>query len=136
MRKNIAEVQEAPVIDPVARLKEKIDEALKGQVMAAVKEFEERRAKDIDELARLNQILEGLNAKRATVAAEKDGLLKGFFGAGSRGYNDLDIKLRGLEMEKKSLEGQIDAIFSKLTELPKIDFALLNFLSRYERSKP
>ena len=96
------DVIETPVVDPTAervKIKAEIDGVVAGKIAAVIKVFQDGREKDIDELIHLNQALEDLKSKRATFLVGKDHLVRGIFGAGSKGVGDLDLKLRLLEKE-------------------------------------
>ena len=126
------EIQGVPAVNPVAEIGVKVDSVLADKVSALVKDFEGQREQGLEELATLNQSLKSLEGKRATVMTERAELTRGIMGVRAKGVFNIDLKLRSLEKEIKSCQKQFDVIFSKLTEIPKIDFALLNFLSRWK----
>jgi hydrogenase maturation factor HypE len=126
------EMKDVPV---VRDFRAEVDKVLREKIAAVIKGFQDEREKDIDELARLNQVLEDLKKKQGPMLTERATLVCGIMGVGTKGVGGLDQKLRGLEKQIKSCQGQTDEVFSRLTSVPKLDFPFLNFLSRYE-SKP
>jgi hydrogenase maturation factor HypE len=129
----VIEIQEVPVVDPMAervKIKAEIDGVVAGKIAAVIKVFQDGREKDIDELMRLRQVLEDLKKKQGPLLTDRATLVSGIMGVGTKGVGDLDLKLRLLEKEIKSCEGQVEKVFSKLTELPPLSFPLLNFLMR------
>jgi len=129
------DVIEIPVVDPMAeraKLKAEIDGVVAGKIAGVIKVFHDEREKDLAELASLNQSLKSLEDKKSKLVAEKVSLTSGIHGIGVKGVFDLDLKLRSLEREIKSFEGQVEKVFSRLTEIPKLDFPFLNFLSRWK----
>ena len=132
------DVIEVPVVDPMAeraKIKANVDKVLREKIDAIVKDFEGHREGEIDELARLNQALEDLRSKQGPLLTERATLVSGIMGIGVKGVFDLDQKLGWLSKQAEGYQRQIDEIFKRLTNIPKLDFLFLNFLSLYEKSK-
>jgi predicted nucleic acid-binding Zn-ribbon protein len=127
MGKKNVEVQEVPV-DPLIGIREKVDKNLKEKIEVLIKSFQDEREKGFGELAALDQSLEDLKSKRAVLVTEKNGLITSIMGYGAKGVANLDQRINWLSKQIKSLEDQIDKVFSRLTEMPlKLDFPTLNF---------
>jgi chaperonin cofactor prefoldin len=126
------EIQEAPAVNPVVEIKAKVDSVLADRVAALVMEFEKTREQGLEELASLNQSLESLKGQKSKLVAEKNGLMVSSMGYGAKGVADLDQRINWLSKQIKGCEDQATSIFSRLTELPKLDFPFLNFLVRWK----
>jgi hypothetical protein len=109
--------------------KKEVDKVLTEKVASAIKDFQAQRDSELQELAELNATLENREAEKERMTGEL-GALNAL--SDQRRSRELYMKLRRLGKEIDGLGGRRDAVFSKLTTVPKLDFALLNFLSNFK----
>jgi len=126
------EIQEVPAINPVVEIRKKVDAAVKEKIDVAIKGFNDEREEKFVELEKLQSQFDELESKRAVLISERAGLVGGIMGIGVKGVFDLDQKLGWLSKQAEGYQRQIDEIFKKLTDIPKLDFPFLNFLSRWK----
>jgi predicted nucleic acid-binding Zn-ribbon protein len=121
---------------PVVRdFRAEVDKVLREKIDSVIKGFQDERKKGFVELAALDQSLEDLKSKRAVLVTEKNGLITSIMGYGAKGVANLDQRINWLSKQIKSLEDQIEKLFSRLTEIPKFDFSFLNFLTKGGRDE-
>jgi len=109
--------------------KKEIDKVLTEKVASAIKDFQAQRDEELSELAELSGILENCEVKKKTMTKELEGLNAL---SDQRRSRELYMKVRRLGKEIEGLGGRRDGVFLKLTTVPKLDFALLNFLSNWK----
>ena len=113
----------------VKNWKKEVDKILGEKVSLAIKDFEAQRDSELQELIELNATLENRKVEKETMTKELEALNAL---SDQRRQRELYMKLRRLGKEIEGLKERLEGVFSKLTSIPKLDFALLNFLSNWK----
>ena len=109
--------------------KKEVDKVLGEKVSDAIKDFQAQRDEELSQLAELSESLERCEGEKERMTREL-GALNAL--SDQRRSRELYMKLRRLGKEIEGLKERLEGVFSKLTSIPKLDFALLNFLSNWK----